>query len=383
MDKDTFGAATIRLAQQPEADELLGRSPLAALVGMLLDQQVPMEWAFSGPYTIARRLGSDDLDAHAIAAHDPEAFAALLSEKPAVHRYPGSMAKRIQQLCAYLVEHYEGDAAAVWADAATGAELLGRLKELPGFGEQKAQIFLALLGKRFGVRPKGWREAAERVRPGERLPVGGRHHRTRIPGEGAGPQTGGEGGGQGGQGPVREPELTVRHRRGRTAGNLRGLSDPRPRILIMTENLTRATTAESISDGPGSLITLLTDTAELTCNTASFEVGAAGAPVHFHTKATEFFHVTDGRLDVLVGDEIHTLTKGDFLAVPPGVKHAFAPAADSTAEVFVGFTPGMGRFDYYRLLGRVRAARPRCRTSSTASRSTTTTTRRATPGQIA
>lgn len=151
---------TIRLAQDPEADALLGRSPLAALTGMLLDQQVPMEWAFSGPLTIARRLGADDLDAHAIAAHDPEAFAALLSRKPAVHRYPGSMAKRIQQLCAYLVEHYEGDAEAVWADAGTGAELLKRLKALPGFGEQKAKIFLALLGKRYGVRPTGWREAA-------------------------------------------------------------------------------------------------------------------------------------------------------------------------------------------------------------------------------
>ncbi|KJY29865.1 HhH-GPD-type base excision DNA repair protein [Streptomyces katrae] len=151
---------TIRLAQDPEADALLGRSPLAALTGMLLDQQVPMEWAFSGPWTIAQRLGADDLDAHAIAAYDPEAFAALLSRKPAVHRYPGSMAKRIQQLCAYLVEHYAGDAEAVWADAETGAELLARLKALPGFGEQKAQIFLALLGKRYGVRPKGWREAA-------------------------------------------------------------------------------------------------------------------------------------------------------------------------------------------------------------------------------
>lgn len=151
---------TIRLAQQPEADALLSRSPLAALVGMLLDQQVPMEWAFSGPYTIARRLGADDLDADAIAAMDPEAFAALLSQKPAVHRYPGSMAKRIQQLCAYLVEHYGGDAEAVWRDVASGDELLGRLKALPGFGEQKAKIFLALLGKRLGVRPKGWREAA-------------------------------------------------------------------------------------------------------------------------------------------------------------------------------------------------------------------------------
>ncbi|MEU0677594.1 HhH-GPD-type base excision DNA repair protein [Streptomyces sp. NPDC006172] len=151
---------TLHLAQDPDADELLGRSPLAALVGMLLDQQVPMEWAFKGPRTIADRLGADDLDAHDIAARDPEAFAALLSEKPAVHRYPGSMAKRIQQLCQYLVEHYDGDAAAVWKDAGTGKELLGRLEELPGFGKQKARIFLALLGKRLGVRPTGWREAA-------------------------------------------------------------------------------------------------------------------------------------------------------------------------------------------------------------------------------
>lgn len=151
---------TLHLAQDPEADALLGRSPLAALVGMLLDQQVPMEWAFKGPATIAQRLGTDDLDAHEIAAHEPEAFAALLSQKPAVHRYPGSMAKRIQQLCQYLVEHYDGDAEAVWKDVATGKDLLTRLAELPGFGKQKAQIFLALLGKQLGVRPTGWREAA-------------------------------------------------------------------------------------------------------------------------------------------------------------------------------------------------------------------------------
>ncbi|MGK5694256.1 HhH-GPD-type base excision DNA repair protein [Streptomyces sp. URMC 128] len=151
---------TLHLAQDPEADALLGRSPLAALVGMLLDQQIPMEWAFKGPATIAQRLGTDDLDAHEIAAHDPEAFAALLSQKPAVHRYPGSMAKRIQQLCQYLVEHYDGDAEAVWKDATTGKELLKRLAELPGFGKQKAQIFLALLGKQLGVRPPGWQEAA-------------------------------------------------------------------------------------------------------------------------------------------------------------------------------------------------------------------------------
>ncbi|MER6438242.1 MULTISPECIES: HhH-GPD-type base excision DNA repair protein [unclassified Streptomyces] len=151
---------SLHIAQDPDADELLGRSPLAALIGMLLDQQVPMEWAFKGPLTIAGRLGTDDLDAHEIAAYDPEKFTALLSAKPAVHRYPGSMAKRIQQLCQYLVEQYDGDAAAVWNDAGTGAELLRRLHELPGFGAQKAQIFLALLGKQLGVRPKGWREAA-------------------------------------------------------------------------------------------------------------------------------------------------------------------------------------------------------------------------------
>ncbi len=151
---------TVRLAQQSDADALLSRSPLAALVGLLLDQQVPMEWAFKGPWTIAQRLGSDDLDAHRIAAQDPEAFAALLSEKPAVHRYPGSMAKRVQQLCQYLVEHYDGEASAVWADAGSGAELLKRLKALPGYGDQKARICVAMLGKRYGVTPDGWREAA-------------------------------------------------------------------------------------------------------------------------------------------------------------------------------------------------------------------------------
>ncbi|MGW2490208.1 HhH-GPD-type base excision DNA repair protein [Streptomyces sp. NPDC001606] len=151
---------TLHLAQDPAADALLGRSPLAALVGMLLDQQIPMEWAFKGPRTIADRLGAEDLDAHDIAAMDPEAFAAVLSEKPAVHRYPGSMAKRVQQLCQYLTEHYDGDAEAVWRGVATGAELRKRLEELPGFGKQKAQIFLALLGKQLGVAPEGWRKAA-------------------------------------------------------------------------------------------------------------------------------------------------------------------------------------------------------------------------------
>jgi uncharacterized HhH-GPD family protein len=151
---------TLRLAQDPDADALLSRSPLAALIGMLLDQQIPMEWAFTGPRTLLHRLGGDDLDAHRIAGYDPEEFAALLSAKPAVHRYPGSMAKRVQQLCQYLVDHYGGHAEAVWQDADSGTELLERLVALPGFGRQKAQIFLALLGKQFGVRPDGWREAA-------------------------------------------------------------------------------------------------------------------------------------------------------------------------------------------------------------------------------
>ncbi|MCD0451830.1 Fe-S cluster assembly protein HesB [Actinocorallia sp. API 0066] len=150
----------LRLAQDPEADALLGRSPLAALIGMLLDQQVPMERAFAGPLAIARRMGVPDLDAHEIAARDPEEFAALMARAPAVHRFPGSMGKRVQQLCAYLVEQYDGDASAIWRDVPDGRALLRRLNELPGFGKQKAQIFLALLGKQFEVAPEGWREAA-------------------------------------------------------------------------------------------------------------------------------------------------------------------------------------------------------------------------------
>jgi uncharacterized HhH-GPD family protein len=149
----------LQLVQDPAADALLESNPFALLVGMLLDQQYPMEAAFAGPKKIADRMGG--VDAGEIADYDPEKFAALCSKTPAVHRFPGSMAKRIQTLSQILVDRYDGDAAALWtAGDPDGAEVLRRIKELPGFGEQKAKIFVALLGKQYGVTPKGWREAA-------------------------------------------------------------------------------------------------------------------------------------------------------------------------------------------------------------------------------
>lgn len=148
------------LAQDPASDALLAEDPLALLTGMLLDQQIPLEKAFKGPRVLADRLGVDRLDAESIAAHDPEDFARLFSEVPAIHRFPGSMAERTQRLARAIAAEYDGDAAKVWTGAADGADLLKRLGALPGFGEQKARIFVALLGKQFGVRPDGWREAA-------------------------------------------------------------------------------------------------------------------------------------------------------------------------------------------------------------------------------
>lgn len=149
----------LQLAGDPAADSLLDSNPFALVVGMLLDQQVPMETAFAGPKKIADRMGS--LDAAEIAHYDPDRFAALFSERPAVHRFPGSMAKRVQALAQIIVDRYDGDAAALWtAGDPDGAEVLRRLKDLPGFGEQKARIFLALLGKQYGVTPDGWRAAA-------------------------------------------------------------------------------------------------------------------------------------------------------------------------------------------------------------------------------
>jgi len=142
----------------PAADTLLGDDPLALLLGMALDQQIPMEKAFAGPAVLLERLGH--LDAARIAETDEATFAAAMAGPPAVHRFPGSMGKRVKDLCAVVAEDYANDAASVWADAGTGAELLRRVEALPGFGRQKAQIFVALLGKQLKVRPKGWREAA-------------------------------------------------------------------------------------------------------------------------------------------------------------------------------------------------------------------------------
>lgn len=147
------------LTGSSEADQLLADEPFALLIGMTLDQQIPMEVAFTGPRKIADRLGG--LNPRLIADHDPERFAALCAETPAVHRFPGSMAKRIQDLAREVVETYQGETAALWTSGdPDGAEVLRRLRALPGFGEQKAKIFLALLGKQYGVTPRGWRAVA-------------------------------------------------------------------------------------------------------------------------------------------------------------------------------------------------------------------------------
>jgi uncharacterized HhH-GPD family protein len=149
----------LHLTGDTAADELLAGDPLALLVGMLLDQQVAMETAFLGPKKIADRMGG--FDVQAIADADPEAFAALCATPPAVHRYPGSMATRIQSLCRAVIESWAGRPEGIWTTGdPDGREVLKRLKALPGYGDQKARIFLALLGKQFDIRPAGWRDAA-------------------------------------------------------------------------------------------------------------------------------------------------------------------------------------------------------------------------------
>ncbi|MBO4142869.1 Fe-S cluster assembly protein HesB [Micromonospora tulbaghiae] len=150
---------TLSLPIDPQANELLARSPLALLLGMVLDQQVPMEKAFSSPHVLAQRLGHEP-DAAELAGYDPEALVEIFARPPALHRFPKAMAARVQEVCRALVERYDGDPARLWSDVTDGRELLRRVGELPGFGRQKAQIFVALLGKRFGITPDGWREAA-------------------------------------------------------------------------------------------------------------------------------------------------------------------------------------------------------------------------------
>jgi uncharacterized HhH-GPD family protein len=150
---------TISLPVGADANELLSRNPLALLIGMLLDQQVPFEKAFSSPYELVKRLGHEPTAAE-LAEYDPDALAAIFAERPALHRFPRAMAARTQDLARLIMDSYDGEPAAVWTSATTGKELVAQLAELPGFGGYKAQIFAALLGKQLGVRPDGWREAA-------------------------------------------------------------------------------------------------------------------------------------------------------------------------------------------------------------------------------
>jgi uncharacterized HhH-GPD family protein len=144
--------------QDPAANKLLETDPLALLIGMVLDQQVKMEKAFGGPYELKRRLGH--LDARKIASMEPDALDAVFRERPALHRFPGSMARRVQAMCVAVVADYGGDAGSVWRDAKDGAELAARIKRLPGFGDMKTKILVAILAKKFDVRPPGWEKQA-------------------------------------------------------------------------------------------------------------------------------------------------------------------------------------------------------------------------------
>lgn len=148
---------SLQIAQDAAADELLTNDPFALLAGMLLDQQFPMERAFAGPLKVKQRFGT--LDVGKVAAADPEEFADLCATPPAIHRYGRSMAGRIQALATVIRDDYDGDAASIWTGAKGTADLIARLQALPGFGEQKAKIFAALLGKQLGITPRGWRQA--------------------------------------------------------------------------------------------------------------------------------------------------------------------------------------------------------------------------------
>ncbi len=152
--------AALHFTADPKANELLAAEPLAVLIGMLLDQQVTMEWAFGAPLLLKQRLGVNELDAAAIAVMDPATLEQIFRDKPALHRYPASMAKRSHDLCRHIVEHYDGRAEEIWNGVATGEELLARIQALPGFGKDKSRIFVGLLGKRLNVRPAGWESVA-------------------------------------------------------------------------------------------------------------------------------------------------------------------------------------------------------------------------------
>jgi uncharacterized HhH-GPD family protein len=151
-------AGTLKVTGNVDADALLNRDPLALLLGMLLDQQVPMEWAFTAPHTLSTRLAS--LDVPSIVAAGPEALEAAFCTKPALHRFPNSMAKRAFAMCEFLLQNYPSGPMDLWRDVDDGGELYGRIRALPGYGDEKAKIFLALLAKRFGVRPTGWEQFA-------------------------------------------------------------------------------------------------------------------------------------------------------------------------------------------------------------------------------
>jgi uncharacterized HhH-GPD family protein len=163
--------ADLHLSGDADADRLLSTNPFALLIGMVLDQQIPLEWAFSGPRRLQERLGRP-LEATEIAAMDPDELGKAFSTRPALHRFPGANAKRVQAMAQMIVDSYDGRAKDVWATAKTGNELYRRIKALPGFGEQKARIFIALLGKQLQVTPAGWEEAAEPYgRPGSFMSV--------------------------------------------------------------------------------------------------------------------------------------------------------------------------------------------------------------------
>ena len=149
----------LHLAQDEEADQLLSDEPLALLIGLVLDQQIPLERAFAAPLELKERLGGR-LGAAALAGADEGELAETFRRQPALHRFPASMARRVQALARAVVEEYGGEAGRIWQTASSGRELLGRLERLPGFGEQKAKIFLALLGKQLEVRPAGWEAAS-------------------------------------------------------------------------------------------------------------------------------------------------------------------------------------------------------------------------------